>query len=207
MLYDSISIAQHPHTNNYPSFIFQNQHRYIPRNAATRKAIAGFAIVRYEDKRAASACLEQGETQVRSMFSQPLVPTTVTMTSLDKQKSIFSLNSGVNGITNEITDDMKETARVLSQKKESVSQSITLAECLSRSGYPWGSKQELKILESHANPEVMLMSVLKVENLNRYTLPETLQDFFADDETFFLEVGDVYFPRPLQVTLRLNDGT
>lgn len=48
-------------------------------------------------------------------------------------------------------------------------QDIQLSECFARSGYPWGSKRELKILEPHAPRETLSMPGLRITNLNLMT--------------------------------------
>ena len=92
-----------------------------------------------------------------------------------------------------------EIAKVV---KKQVTQDISLADCMSRSGYPWGSKQELKLLEPHANKDTHRMHSIRLENLNVKTLPETLNTVFR----IYGELGVVYCPRPLHVTLRTTDA-
>ena len=174
---------------------------YIPRNLATGKA-REFAIVRFEKEEAARRALAN-----RTMRLQGAPPKReVGLDRLPKQYSVFTNNSGVNGITNDISDEMRHTEFLKMTRKLEFKQDITLAECFSRSGYPWGSKQELRILEPHAPKEVMAMYTIKLENINKTTSIETLQQVFG---RYGQSLADVYCPKSLNVyerSMNHNDG-
>jgi hypothetical protein len=177
---------------------------YVPRDGESRKAVAPFAIVYFVLKSSADNALLKGTTKIHSKYCGHPNPFTVNMVPSPKQTSTFTKNSGVHGITNSITQSMINTFDSQQRHREYVPQNITLEECFSRSGYPWGSKQELKILEGHAPPEVRTMDTLHLFNLNEYTSPNKIISLFKDD--YHLDVGDCYCPRPLIITERLNDG-
>lgn len=172
---------------------------YIPRDLATGRA-REFAIVRFEKEEAARKALAQQTVQLRGSKKVAAVD------PLPKQWSTFTSNSGVNGITNEISDDMRQTEFLRNTRKLEFKQDVTLAECFSRSGYPWGSKQELKILEPHAPKEVMSMPAIRLTGLHEGTSSDTLRQVFLK---FGPSLGDVYCPKSLLVIARSknqNDG-
>ncbi len=83
-------------------------------------------------------------------------------------------------------------------KKEAKNeQHLLLSECFSRSGYPWGSKHELKRLESHPAVDTSQLHTIKIENLPTSVTEDRIRKLF---ETFGL-IGDVYIPKPLCKTL------
>jgi hypothetical protein len=172
---------------------------YVPRDGASRKLVAPFAIIRYHDRKSADNAISQGKMTIATLFGGPK-PYDLEIVPLGKQESQFGQNSGVHGITNEITDTMIATQRVQAAKKEDVTQVVTLEECFSRSGYPWGSKSELKILQEHAPREVMHMYNIIVTNLSKRTKPAAIRKAFERISDCF--VGDVYCPMPIVITIR-----
>ena len=172
---------------------------YVPRAGGNRKLVASYAVVRFNKKEDADNAVAHGDMVMKTRFSGP-EPYTVTMSHVDPQESIFTKNSGVHGITNVITDDMRETERILNAKKEDVTQVITLDECFSRSGYPWGSKRELKMLNVHAPKEVIHDFNIYVTNLERTSDEASIRAAFEilNDIT----VSDVYAPMTLIITER-----
>lgn len=172
---------------------------YIPRDLATGRA-RDFAIVRFEKEEAARRALAQQTVQLKGSKKE------ASLDRVPKQWSTFTSNSGVNGITNEISDDMRQTEFLRDTRKVEFKQDVTLAECFSRSGYPWGSKQELKILEPHAPKEVMSMPAIRLTGLHEGTSVDTLRQTFL---AFGPSLGDVYCPKSLHVIARSknqNDG-
>ena len=175
---------------------------YVPRDGLSRKAVAPFAVVRFDEKESVSRALMEGSIWIKTMYCGP-DPFLLRIEENPYQESSFTQNTGVHGMTNAIADVMIRTQEAKDSKRHPVPQNITLDECFSRSGYPWGSKRELKILEAHAPREVMSMHTIKLENLNQYTSSEEIEAKFKGRHLF---VGDVYCPRPQHVHLRLNDG-
>jgi hypothetical protein len=175
---------------------------YVPRDGASRKAVTNFAVVRFIEKESASRALQRGSVYVKCEFCGP-EPYLLFIEDNPSQESTFTQNSGVHGITNKILDSMIQEKEYNDSLKEVVEQNIALDECFSRSGYPWGSKRELKILESHAPRDVLSMHTIRLDKLNQYTHPKEIKNLFNNMN---LHVGDVYCPRPLHVNLRLNDG-
>jgi len=170
---------------------------YIPRDLKSMKA-REFALVRFEKEEAARKAIgakihKLNEIKARRKSVQ------VEMDVLPKQWSVFTSNSGVHGMTNEISDDMRQTEFLRSTRKLEFKQNITLDQCFSRSGYPWGSKAELRILESHAPQEVLTYNALKIENLRETTSPETIRSIFL---SFGPSLADVYCPKTLDVIQR-----
>lgn len=176
---------------------------YVPRNGETRKACCSFAVVRFVDKASADRAMLAGKAYIKGKYCGPK-PFLVTMDPLPHQQSVFTKNSGVHGMTNAITEEMITQYTLEKHTIVPVKQAITLEECFSRSGYPWGSKQELRILEEHAPKEAMAYFSIHLTNLNHYTSPQELERIFRDE--FHLQVGSVYCPRPLIIDDRLNDG-
>lgn len=172
---------------------------YVPRAGRNRKLVAPYAVVRFNEKEGAAGAVAHGEMSMKTRFSGP-EPFTVTMSHIDPQESIFTRNSGVHGITNVITEDMRQTERILNAKKEDVTQVITLDECFSRSGYPWGSKRELKMLDVHADLAVIHHFNIYVTNLERTSDEVSIRAAFEilNDIT----VSDVYAPMTLIITER-----
>lgn len=175
---------------------------YVPRDGLTRKSVAPFAVVRFIDKCDADRALIHGKLYIKSEFGGP-EPYLLTIAPNPSQESTFTMNTGVHGMTNRIIDSMIATQEQNDAALECVTQNITLDECFSRSGNPWVSKRELKILEPHADREVMDMHTIKIENLNIYIHPNEIRSLFNDMN---LHIGDVYCPRPQHVHLRLKDG-
>lgn len=176
---------------------------YVPRDGASRKAVTNFAVVRFEEKAAADRALEAGSAKVKGKYCGPN-PYPLIIKPLPSQDPMFTKNTGVHGMTNKITPDMLKTDEIARNTINFIPQNITLEECFSRSGYPWGSKAELRILEAHAPKETMEMTTIHITNLNQYTHPKEITRVFRDE--FHLQVGDMYCPRPLLVHERLNDG-
>jgi len=77
---------------------------YIPRDGISRKTLAGFAVVRFSKKEAADRALIEGRIQLRSMFSPEIKQCEIV--PISPQTPVFTLNSGVHGMTNTITGDM-----------------------------------------------------------------------------------------------------
>jgi len=178
---------------------------YVPRNSKTREAIqasggGAFAVVRFTSREAAQRALEIGQAALPQSQHERQARV-LELEAVRKQESVFSSNSGAMGITNEVTDEMRKTETLRNSAKAVIKQNITLDQCLSRSGYPWGSKQELKILEPHAPREVMDMYSIKLEELDRTTTEAMLREAFA----VYGDVGDVYCPKPLHVKLRTQE--
>lgn len=172
---------------------------YVPRAGTNRKLVAPYGVVRFHDKESAAKAVYHGEMVLKTRFSGP-EPFTVTISHIDPQESIFTKNSGVHGITNTITEDMRQTERVLNAKKEDVTQVITLDECFSRSGYPWGSKRELKMLNVHAPKETMNHHQIYVTNVDVSSDEASIRAAFEilNDIT----VSDVYAPMTLIISER-----
>lgn len=166
---------------------------YIPKNLKNNHN-HDFAIVRFKTKEAADKALnaleakeiEFGARQKKVLEIEPL----------ESQVTTFSKNTGSLGICNAPVGDPNRIA-----KKEMLKQNISLASCLSRSGYPWGSKQELKLLEPHAPKEVNYAHAIKIENLNKQTSSDTLTQVFSP----YGDINHVYCPKPLAVNLRTQD--
>jgi hypothetical protein len=177
---------------------------YCPRDGETRKLVAPFAIIRYESKSSADKCIFESSLVMKKLIFYPNDVFRIQMSPLSKQESIFGQNSGVHGITNEITDTMRETQIMIDNKKEDVTQCITLDECFSRNGYPWGSKAELKILEEHAPIEVLQYYNILITNLHVMSSTEKIRQAFEDLGDVI--VGDLYCPMELVITRRPTDG-
>lgn len=173
---------------------------YIPRDLK-RMTARNFAILRFEKEEAAKKALESRTATLKEIKAKRKAKQ-VEIDQLSKQWSVFTSNSGVNGITNEISDDMRHTEFVKSTKKLEFKQNISLEECFSRSGYPWGSKQELRILEPHAPKEVLSMKTLKVEGLKTSTSSEEIKQVFS---VYGPSLADVYCPTSLNVVERNNE--
>ena len=182
---------------------------YVPRKGENRKLVAPFGIVRFIEREGAAKAVLQGKLIMKTEFCGP-DPFTVSMSHIQPQESIFTRNTGVHGITNVITEDMRDTEKIQNAKKEDVTQVITLDECFSRSGYPWGSKRELKMLNVHAPKEVMDHYNIKVSNLNERSSPQAIREAF--EILHDVTVGDVFCPQTLIITERdkrreyYNDG-
>ena len=172
---------------------------YVPRKGQNRKLVAPFGVVRFSDKEAAAKAVYQGELVMKTEFCGP-DHFTVTMSHIEPQESIFTKNSGVHGITNVITDEMRTTEKIQNAKREDVTQVITLDECFARSGYPWGSKRELKMLNVHAPKEVMDHYNIKVSNLNERSTAQSIRESF--EILHDVTVGDVFIPQTLIITER-----
>ena len=170
---------------------------YIPRNLK-RMTAREFALIRFEKEESALKAVAASTEKLKSIKGRRKSKD-MYLGQLPKQWSVFTSNSGVHGITNEISDDMRQTEWVKSTKKLEFKQNITLDQCFSRSGYPWGSKAELKILESHAPKEVLLHKAIKVGNLKETTSPETIREAF---NAFGPSLTDVYCPKTLNVVER-----
>jgi hypothetical protein len=172
---------------------------YVPRKGSNRKLTAPYGVVRFIVKESAEKAVYHGEMILKTQFSGP-DPYKVTMSHIPPQESIFTKNSGVHGITNTITEDMRVTERILNAKKEDVTQVITLDECFSRGGYPWGSKRELKMLNTHADKEVMHHYNIYITNLDKHSHETAIRAAFEvlNDIT----VSDVYAPMTLIIAER-----
>ncbi len=137
---------------------------YIPQNLSKKEAAQDFAIVRFLNKDDSQKVLadisELPENQL-SIDNQSL-----NVSEVKKQVSIFSNQTGALGITNDASSD--DGSRFQRTSKP-FKQSVELKECYSRSGYPWGSKSELRILEPHAAKECLDMHGIKIANLNPTT--------------------------------------
>jgi hypothetical protein len=138
---------------------------YIPKNLETMQPARDFAVVRFADKKSAMKAIELAQRNDVNIEGSP-----VKLTPLKKQESLFTQGTGYLGITNEAYDDGTRH-----RKKEVVKQDVPLAECLAISGYPWGSKRELKFLPPHANTDTYEMYSLKITNL-------------AEDVTYVLNI-------------------
>jgi RNA recognition motif-containing protein len=163
---------------------------YVPMNLSRNKPAQDFAIVRFAEPEIVDEILRTK--------SHELLPdgTEVEIQPLQRQHSTFSQSTGALGITNEAFDDGKVPPKV-----GFIPQAITLDECLSRSGYPWGSKQELKLLEPHCDKEINYLHAIKLFNLNTTTSPESIQLYFSK----YGSCKHCYAPVPLQVNLRTKD--
>lgn len=170
---------------------------YIPRDLKRMKA-REFALVRFEKEEAARRALADQTVKLKEIKGKRKSKN-LDLGVLSKQWSVFTSNSGVNGITNEISDDMRQTEFVKSTKKLEFKQNITLDQCFSRSGYPHGSKAELRILEPHAPKEALLFYAIKIENLLETTSPDTIRQVFL---AFGPSLSDVYCPKTLNVVIR-----
>jgi len=170
---------------------------YIARDLKRFKA-RDFALVRFEKEEAAKRALASKTVNLKEIKGRRKAKD-VNLDALSKQWSTFTSNSGVNGITNDISDEMRQTAFLQSTKKLEFKQNITLDQCFSRSGYPWGSKAELRILEPHAPKEELQFNAIKVENLKQTTSPEVIREVFA---SFGPSLKNVYCPKTLNVIER-----
>lgn len=163
---------------------------YVPMNLSKKKPARDFAIVRFNSPEIADEILKNKSYEVLPDGSE------VELQPLQRQHSTFSQSTGALGITNEAFDDGKKPPKV-----GFIPQAITLDECLSRSGYPWGSKQELKLLEPHCDKEINYLHAIKIYNLNPTTATETVQLYFTKYGT----CKHCYAPVPLQVHLRIKE--
>jgi len=166
---------------------------YIPRNLKTLAPAQDFAVVRFKKRQESEQALQEISSlppSSRLIDNQPISAVT-----LHKQISVFSHQTGALGITNDPTG--QDTSR-FDHTIHPVEQNIALDECFSRSGYPWGSKRELKILEPHAPRETLNMHGIKLTNLNPKTSVEEIQHCFSK----YGVIGCTYFPKPLQVEKR-----
>ena len=161
---------------------------YIPRNLKNGHAY-DFGIVRFTKRDAVDKLLTSSNENISSL---PLK-----LETLRPQSSFFSKNTGSLGICNEPVGDIDRYV-----EKKVVEQDIKLSECLSRSGYPWGSRRELKVLEPHASKEVIYLHSLEVKNLPKDLNETELIEIFSK----YGEISCVYFPKPLHVNLRTIDA-
>jgi hypothetical protein len=141
---------------------------YIPKNLKTLDAAKDFAIIRFEEKEAADRAIREMENKDVQLDSKSIVK----VEPLHKHQPYFTMSTGSLGITNEAFDDG------LRKKVEVPDQNIPLSSCLSRSGYPWGSKAELVILEPHGLKETIDMHALRIENLDFNTTDKEIKEAF-----------------------------
>lgn len=104
--------------------------------------------------------------------------------------TFFSQNTGALGLTN------APVGEISVKKDQKVEQTVKLSECFSRSGYPWGSKHELKRLEPHTAKDISTLHTVKVENLSSSTTEEQIREHFG----VFGEIGDIYIPKPIKIS-------
>jgi len=152
---------------------------YIPTNLKTRKN-RDFAVIRYADPKAVETILST-ETDAESVCTLKLNDTKVTVSPLSKQPVFFTKGTGYLGITNEAFDD---GTRSVSSKPPP--QDVPLSSwfdllpnaysfnnyllsnsycSLSRSGAPWGSVHELKVLAPYGSIDALQKHAIKLTNL------------------------------------------
>lgn len=176
---------------------------YVPRDLKRFRA-REFAVVRFEKEEAAKKALASQTLTLREIKAKRKAKQ-LELDRVSKQWSTFTSNSGVHGMTNEISEDMRHTEYLKSTKKLEFKQNITLEQCFSRSGCPWGSKAELRILEPHgtfegkSTREVMGAHTIKLEGLNSSTSVKKLRAVF---ESYGPSLVDIYCPRSLGVNER-----
>ena len=155
--------------------------------------VGNFGIVRFHDK----------ESQINALYNADKDNIYIDGYKLQifphepQLNTPFSMSTGSLGICNIPFDDGKKIVT-----KSFVPQDIKLSDCLSRNGYPWGSKRELKLLEPHAPKETMNYHSLKVSNLDKQLTEADIKEVFEK----YGEVGIVYCPKPIHVNLRTKDG-
>lgn len=159
-----------------------------------RKVMVGnFGVVRFNDKESQMEALFQSNNDEIYIDGYKLQ-----IYPFERQLNTpFSMSTGALGICNIPFDDGKKVV-----SKSFVPQDIKLSDCLSRNGYPWGSKRELKLLEPHAPKETMNYHSLKISNLDKKTTDAEIKEIFEK----YGEVGVVYCPKPIHVNLRTKDS-
>lgn len=165
---------------------------YIPRKLGkTLEPAKDFAIVRFLNKSSSSKALEELNS---SLKDRTLGNKDMEVKEPEKQIVFFSNNTGALGICNIPTENNLN-------KSKFISQDISLNECLSRSGYPWGSKRELRILEPHVPKDALNLHGIKILNLSTLSTLEEVREIFIR----YGDIACVFFPKPLQIALRPKD--
>lgn len=124
---------------------------HIPLDVKSGKTM-GYAFVHYDSPDDASAAASN--MNGRPLTCESKTAKTINATPLlyplkcdvPEIKSYFSGNTGSLGIAN------IPYGEITTVQRSSIKQDISLSDCFARSGYPWGSKHQLKRLEPHAMP-------------------------------------------------------
>jgi hypothetical protein len=126
---------------------------YIPSSPKDRRLPAiDLAIVRFSSPHEARTAMSSPSSETGGLVVSPM----------SRQRSFFSGGTGYHGINNEPVEDGTYVRGM-----GPVKQDIELSSCLSRSGYPWGSIRELKVLSPHVPAEARDTYAIRIENLDR----------------------------------------
>lgn len=129
---------------------------YVPISHSTLEPTGGFAVVRFTSPDAVDTLLQEEANHV----SHRIAGKEVHLAPVSPQRSFFTRGTGFHGICNKPVDD-----GTYIRGSPIPEQDIPLSSCMSRSGAPWGSVRELKLLTPHPPPEHSDGFGLKVLNL------------------------------------------